>query len=227
MSLNLFGPSQPPYPGDGVHDAVATRDGSPSEHLTLKAVTERITDKGLFTALVSVNTPDRERDTVERGAFAATIERWKQSGKQMPLAIDHSTAPEDVVGTIDPAEMEETDAGLVVGGKVDLESPRGPAAWKAIKSGAFGFSIGFLIQDSRSRGEGKGRVLTALDLFEISLTATPMVFESRVLTTKSMDEEQDDLGFMTDAELKAYSMEAVGKVDRKAAQPITVRTFEC
>ena len=198
-------------------------------HKTVAAETETITDEGLFTALVSVNSEDRERDTVERGAFSETIRRWRQSKKMMPLAIDHSTAPEDVVGVIDPQQMEETALGLVVGGQVDLESPRGRDAWRAIKSGAFGFSIGFLIQDSRSRGKGKGRILTAVDLFEVSLTATPVVFESRVLTTKAIDEETNeaDLDSMTDAELKDYSLSMIDGIDTKAHLPVQVVSFKC
>ena len=120
--MSLFGITQPPYPSDGVHDAVVT-DSEQMVHKTVAAETQTVTDQGIFQALVSVNSEDRERDTVERGAFAATIQRWRQSGKQMPLAIDHSTAPEDVVGTIDPAQMSETSEGLVVGGKVDPLAP--------------------------------------------------------------------------------------------------------
>jgi HK97 family phage prohead protease len=154
-------------------------------HKTLPAETERITDQGVFRALVSTNSEDREHDVVRPGAFVATIEKWRRSQKKLPLAIDHSTRPEDLVGVVDLAQMEEEARGLVVGGKVNLESPRGPDAWRAMRSDSIGFSIGYLVKKSRPRSRGKGRYLEQVDLFEISLTATPMVFDSRVLEMKA------------------------------------------
>src|SRR5262245_44500145 len=39
----------------------------------------------------------------------------------MPPAWSHGTEPEDLIGTIDPMQIEETSQGLVVGGKLDVE----------------------------------------------------------------------------------------------------------
>ena len=107
----------------------------------------------------------------------------------MPFAIDHWTAPEDVVGVIDPQQMEETSHGLVVGGQVDLESPRGPDAWRAIKCRRIRILDRLPDPGLALTGQGQGPHPDAVDLFEITLTATPVVFESRVLTTKAINEE--------------------------------------
>lgn len=144
---------------------------------------EAITDQGVFRALVSTGSEDREGDVVKRGAFAKTIAQWRESGKKLPLAWDHSTEPQDIFGVIDPEQMEETAAGLVVGGEVDLESPRGPEAWRVMKSGAMGFSFGYLAKHLRPNG--KGNDILAVDLFEVSGTIVPMNADSKVLSMKS------------------------------------------
>lgn len=196
-------------------------------HKTLAAETETTTDRGLFRALVSTGAPDREGDVVMPGAFAETIKRWRASGKMLPLAWDHSTKAEDLIGIIDPRQMEETGDGLIVGGKVDLESARGREAWRALKSGSIGFSIGFLAQRSRPR-RGKGRDLLQLDLFEISATATPMVFESRVLDTKAAEPgvAAETRALLTGAP-SAAALEARAKAVGIETRPLRVANFEC
>ena len=77
--------------------------------------------------------------------------------------------PEDIVGSVDPASMRETDEGLVVKGQLDLEgSERARQAWRAMKTGSIGLSLGYLTQEHRKAADGANE-LTALDVFEISL----------------------------------------------------------
>ena len=40
-------------------------------------------------ALVSTYTEDRQRETVLPGAFAKTLERWRESGRMIPVLADH------------------------------------------------------------------------------------------------------------------------------------------
>jgi phage head maturation protease len=67
------------------------------------------------------------------------------------LHWDHGGQPEDIVGEVDPSTMEETDAGLVVSGKIDLETERGRDVWRSVKSNRVSFSFGFLVVDSALR----------------------------------------------------------------------------
>jgi len=48
------------------------------------------TDQGEFTALAAAYSTDRVNERIIRGAFADTILRWQGSGKDLPLAWDHS-----------------------------------------------------------------------------------------------------------------------------------------
>ncbi len=151
-----------------------------------KAVTTT-TDLGEFRAVAAAWTPDRERDRIRRGAFRASIQRWRSSGKKIPLHWDHQGDPENIIGTIDPASMEETDEGLIVAGELDLAgSDRAREAWRVVKSGAAGLSLGYQATGHLPR-PGGGRDLFELDVFEISITPAPMHPDTRILDFKSQD----------------------------------------
>jgi HK97 family phage prohead protease len=151
------------------------------EHKTLVAETT-VTDQelGEFEALVSAWDADREKDVIAVTAFDATVKAWRASGKSVPLLWEHSA---DVVGHIDPATMHPTEAGLVAAGEIDRETDRGAMAWRMIKSGVAGFSIGFM-SESQPR-PGGGRRLTRIDLLEVSITSTPMHPNTRALSWKT------------------------------------------
>src|SRR5262245_30795225 len=68
-------------------------------HITLKAVTIAA-DEGIFEAVISTITIDRDRDIVMPAGVVAAMKKWADLGKMMPLAYHHS---EEVVGHIDPA----------------------------------------------------------------------------------------------------------------------------
>jgi uncharacterized protein len=74
-------------------------------------------------------------------------------------------------------------AVVVVAGDVDRSTDEGKQVWRSIKSGVCGFSIGFM-SESRSR-PGGGRVLTEIDLIEVSATSTPMHPATRAISWKT------------------------------------------
>ena len=43
-----------------------------------------------------------------------TIARWQESGKQVPLHWNHGSKAEDIIGSVDPQTMIETEAGLFI-----------------------------------------------------------------------------------------------------------------
>ena len=150
------------------------------QHVTLKAATTATDQElGTFTALVSAWDADREGDVIERDAFDQTIPAWTKSAS-VPLLFEHSKR---VVGSVDPASMQPTDAGLVVSGEVDRETDEGKQVWRSIKSGVCGFSIGYMSESTPRKGGG--RTITEIDLLEISTTSTPMNAGTRALGWKS------------------------------------------
>lgn len=158
-------------------------------HKTLSITpTETDQDQGTFVAIVSAWEADREGDVIERHAFDKTITAWQQSGKQLPLLVSHSTTE---VGSIDPWTMIPTDEGLQVAGEIDRDTPEGKQAWKQIKRGTAGFSIGFMSKSSPRNGGG--RTITEVDLFEVSITPTPMNAATRATSWKSAPDTNTEL----------------------------------
>jgi HK97 family phage prohead protease len=116
------------------------------QHKRATATTSTTTDRGEFSALAATYALDRVGDRIIKGAFARTIEAWQRSGKQLPLHWSHSSAAEDVIGTVNPATMQETDEGLLVEGRLHLEdSSVAREAWRSVKADSIGVSFGYLI----------------------------------------------------------------------------------
>lgn len=82
--------------------------------------------------------------------------------------------------------MKETADGLVVKGKLHLDQPRARAVRGLMQGGLVsGLSIGF--RTKASTKQGRNRVISALDLFEISVVRNPSHPRARVTSAKSQD----------------------------------------
>jgi HK97 family phage prohead protease len=82
--------------------------------------------------------------------------------------------------------MRETDQGLYVEGKLDIEdSELAREAWRSVKRNRVGLSFGYLVE-SEGTGEDGVKELHSLDIFEVTLTAQPANADARVLSTKSL-----------------------------------------
>lgn len=185
-------------------------------HKTLAAeTTVTDTEQGTFEAIVSAWEADREGDTIAVTAFDNTIDAWRESGKNLPLLFNHES---EVVGHIDPATMRATADGLVAAGEIDRASEKGPQAWRMVKSGVAGFSIGFM-STSEAKAD-RGVHITEIDLLEVSVTAKPMHPSTRALSWKAATkadahhrERAEHLGFE--------------ELATKAARPVQVARFPC
>jgi uncharacterized protein len=156
------------------------------QHKQAAATTTDTTDKGELTLRAAVfDNVDRVGDRIVKGAFARTIEAWQRSGKQIPLHWSHGTQPEDIIGSASPSSMRETDAGLYVEAKLDLEdSATAREAWRSVKANSIGVSFGYLTV--KERKTSKANELLEIDLYEVSLTPTPANPDARVLSAKSL-----------------------------------------
>lgn len=116
---------------------------------------------------------DSSNDMILQGAFSFAV-------TSLPMLFNHS--PTDLVGTWD--DVAETSDGLVAKGKLHLEQPRARAVHGMIKGGLVtGLSIGF--KTKASTKQGRNRVISALDLYEISVVRDPMHKRARILSAKS------------------------------------------
>jgi len=90
--------------------------------------------------------------------------------------------------------MRETRDGLLAEGPPRLDgSATAREVWRLVKSDSIGVSFGYLVTDEED-GADDTRLLKAIDLFEVSLTATPMNGDTRVVSWKSATKPEYDDG---------------------------------
>jgi len=111
---------------------------------------------------------DLNGDVVARGAFGDSLARTGAAGVRML----HQHEARAVVGVWD--EMVEDDRGLFVRGHIEDWSAEARFAAALSRAGALdGLSIGF--RTARARREGRLRVLSQVELWEVSLVTFPML----------------------------------------------------
>lgn len=160
------------------------------QHITKAATVTATTDRGEFTAIAAAYTVDRVGDRIVHGAFGKTIAHWQTSGKRVPLHWDHRGEASNVIGSVDPATMEEIEGvGLKVSGTVDVkDSDVAREAWRSMKNGAMSLSFGYLVPDGmEKKGKDGANELHEIDLFEVSIVPAPANPDTRILSMKSAE----------------------------------------
>lgn len=118
---------------------------------------------------------DRGNDVVERGAYR----RWlAESGGRVSILLGHKYS--DPVGL---ARLEDRPEGLYLVGSLDMDTDAGRRAFSGAAKGYLSFSIGYDTRTSR-KGAGGVRVLTDIELFEVSLVPVPMAPRAVVTLAK-------------------------------------------
>jgi hypothetical protein len=111
---------------------------------------------------------DLDGDVVARGAFADSLARTGAAGVKML----HQHEVRAVVGVWD--RLVEDERGLLVRGRIMDWSAEARFGAALARAGALdGLSIGF--RASKARREGRLRVLSAVELWEVSLVTFPML----------------------------------------------------
>jgi HK97 family phage prohead protease len=169
---------------DQINEAITVRP-PPLEHMRVEASARATTELGEFSAIAAAYSLDRQGDAIVPGAFAKTIDAWRESGKQIPLHWNHSARAENIIGSVDPVSMREIREGLYVRGKLELDtSTVAREAWRSMKANALSLSFGYTAPGSRLRKDGV-RELTEIDLFEISVVPSPANPDTRFIELKS------------------------------------------
>ncbi len=137
---------------------------------------------------------DNGGDVVARGAYAASLEAMRAQGRRAKMLWQHD--PAEVIGVWD--EVHEDETGLWVRGHILPEIGRGREAAALIAAKALdGLSIGY--RTVRAEWDAKGRrVLTEIELWEVSLVTFPMLPEARVA---AKGEDRDGLDWQDIADL--------------------------
>ena len=120
--------------------------------------------------------PDQGGDIVSKGAYAASLKRLAAEGRQVKMLWQHD--PAQPIGIWD--EVREDDRGLYVKGRLLESVARAREASALIAAGAIdGLSIGYRTVKATKNDKGQ-RLLTELELWEVSLVTFPMLPSARV-----------------------------------------------
>jgi HK97 family phage prohead protease len=146
-----------------------------NQSLTIKSLNEDGSFEGIAAAYGNV---DHHGDRIEPGTFKAA------EGEQIPLLFAHKT--DQPIGF---ATVTETPSGLLVKGKLLLDTVAGSEAYSRLKAGVLkALSVGFqLPKDGFSLKDGI-RVISRAVLKEISLVVFPANPLAAVTMVKSDDE---------------------------------------
>lgn len=122
-------------------------------------------DDGRITGYGAIfNEPDDEGDIIKPGAFAESLtRRWPK------MLYQHIA--EEPIGRWDI--VREDSVGLYVDGRIDSNAIYGRHAISLIHGGGLdGMSIGY--RTLKKRSEGRGRIMTKAELWEVSIVTFPM-----------------------------------------------------
>ena len=119
---------------------------------------------------------DQGGDVVQKGAYAACLTRMAAEGQRVKMLWQHD--PAQPIGVWE--ELREDATGLWVKGQLLDTVAKGREAGALIRAGAIdGLSIGYRTRRA-SKDDGGRRLLTELELWEVSLVTFPMLPSARV-----------------------------------------------
>ena len=137
--------------------------------------------------------PDAYGDVVAAGAFAKSLERWKElneEGKYIPLLWGHDTDdPKSNIGRV--VEAVEDERGLLITAEFDAENEKAQYVRRLVQEGrVYQFSFAFEIRDQAPvelENGVKANELRDLELFEVSLVQIPANQHATVEEVKAWD----------------------------------------
>ncbi len=158
-------------------------------HSTFALRVKQLDGNGVFSGYASVfGELDQQNEIVAAGAFARTLAKSRRQNTVPAMLWMHD--PTQPIGLWQ--SVREDANGLVVEGKLALRTQKGGEAYELLRLGALtGLSIGYRVVSSMIDAARKARVLTDVDLFEISLVTFPANEAARVDTVKTSASSQD------------------------------------
>ncbi|WP_010138005.1 HK97 family phage prohead protease [Oceanicola sp. S124] len=119
---------------------------------------------------------DQGGDVVQQGAYGACLTRIAAEGRRVKMLWQHD--PAQPIGVWE--EIREDATGLWVKGQLLEAVEKGREAAALIRAGAIdGLSIGYRTRRA-TKDDGGRRLLTELELWEVSLVTFPMLPSARV-----------------------------------------------
>jgi len=137
----------------------------------------KVTDGAVIEGYASLfGRKDQGGDSVLAGAYARSLAMLKAKGRSVKMLWQHD--PTQPIGVWD--EVREDEKGLFVKGRLLPDVAKAQEAAALLAAGAIdGLSIGYRTKSAQKDGKG-GRLLSELELWEVSLVTFPMLPEARV-----------------------------------------------
>lgn len=153
------------------------------DHLDLALRFDAPTDAGEFSGYAVIwGERNGHGEIVKRGAFKTSLDQHRAAGTRPVMLWSHDTA--DIIGVWH--EVREDDRGLFVRGQLIMTTTRGREAYDLLKAGALnGLSIGFRTFKGGETRQNGTRILTGIDVREISLVGMPSAPNARVTSIRS------------------------------------------
>ena len=154
-----------------------TDDGAPERKYHRPEAGLAVTDGHVVEGYASLfGQKDQGGDVVMKGAYAASLKRLSDARGRIKMLWQHD--PRQPIGVWD--EVREDATGLWVKGRILTELERGREAATLLAARAIdGLSIGYRTVKAERDGKGR-RLLSELELWEVSLVTFPMLTEARV-----------------------------------------------
>lgn len=156
--------------------------------MNLKEFSVKANDNGTIEGYASTwdREPDCYGDVVKQGAFKKSLEKWKESGKSIPLLWAHGM--DDIKSFIGKVlEVEEDDRGLHFVAEFDdtKEAQRVRELYKDGRLAKFSFAFEVKEAGPVTLDSGvKANELRELDIFEISCVTVPANSHAEVIDIK-------------------------------------------
>lgn len=169
------------------------------EHKSFDLIETKADDEaGHFTALASVfGNVDLVGDRMMPGAFKKTLEEKRQKNAVLPIVFSHAwDDPMKFIGEADTHAVLETEEGLLVQGKLDINNgnPVADQVHKAMKKGWItDWSFGFTVRDGGEKTVKGVNEITDVDLIEAGPTLKGANPEAQLQIVKSLPAEVKEL----------------------------------
>jgi HK97 family phage prohead protease len=125
---------------------------------------------------------DSYGEAVAPGAFTGSLAAHKAAGTRPVMLWSHRT--DEPIGKW--TALTQDPDGLLVEGQLNLNTSAGKDAYEHLRAGdVTGLSIGYFVKADRWDADAKVRVLTELDLQEVSVVAFPANPAARITGVKS------------------------------------------
>ena len=169
------------------------------EHKSFDLIETKADDEaGHFTALASVfGNVDLVGDRMMPGAFKTTLEEKRQKNAVLPIVFSHAwDDPMKFIGEADTHAVLETEEGLLVQGKLDINNgnPVADQVHKAMKKGWItDWSFGFTVREGGEKTVKGVNEISDVELIEAGPTLKGANPEAQLQIVKSLPAEAKEL----------------------------------